>query len=665
MRNYILETVLVFLLIFVAVSIWAKSLPDEFTPALSHHSELNYSSLGSIFTLWAPTATQVKINLYNNDTDLRPIQTILMKKGLQGMWTAMEKGDLKGKYYTFQIQHKGKWLKETPGIWAKAVGVNGIRAAIIDLKSTEPEGWKDDVRPPLNHYTDIVIYEMHHRDFSVAPNSGIQHKGKFLALTENGTKNAEGLSTGIDHLKELGVTHVHLLPSYDFGSIDETRLSDNRYNWGYDPKNYNVPEGSYSTNPSDPATRVREFKQMVQALHRNGIRVIMDVVYNHTFVTDESNFTLTAPGYFYRKNKDGSYSNASGCGNETASEQPMMRQFMIESVKYWAKEYHVDGFRFDLMGIHDIETMNQIRKELDKIDPTIYIYGEGWTAGASPLDESLRAVKKNGLQFPRIAVFSDDLRDAIKGSWNDAKAPGFVGGTSGLEESLKFGIVGATLHPQVNYSRINYSKAPYANNPDEVINYVSCHDDMCLNDKLRESSPFNTKADQIKRQNKLAQTIVFTSQGVPFILSGEELFRTKKGIHNSFQSPDSINEIDWHWKTIHHDLFDYYRNLILLRKQHPAFRMNTQADVASHLRFLDINQKCVVGFMLADHANGDDWKDILVIHNGNSQPVEVSVPEGEWMTVVKDGQINLSGLGNIENSRITVAPVSSLIAFRK
>ncbi|MDP4271033.1 MAG: type I pullulanase [Bacteroidota bacterium] len=665
MKNYILETVLVFLLIFVAVSIWAKSIPEEFTPALSHHSELNYSSLGSIFTLLAPTAAKVKINLYNNDTDLRPIQTIFMKKGLQGMWTAMEKGDLKCKYYTFQILHKGKWLKETPGIWAKAVGVNGVRAAIIDLKSTDPEGWTKDVRPPLAHSTDIVIYEMHHRDFSVASNSGIQHKGKFLALTENGTKNAEGLSTGIDHLKELGITHVHLLPSYDFGSIDEARLSDNRYNWGYDPKNYNVPEGSFSTLPADPAARIREFKQMVQSLHRNGIRVILDVVYNHTFVTDESNFTLTAPDYFYRKNKDGSYSNASGCGNETASEQPMMRLFMIESVKYWAKEYHVDGFRFDLMGIHDIETMNQIRKELDKIDPTIYMYGEGWTAGASPLDESLRAVKKNGLQFPHIAVFSDDLRDAIKGSWNDAKAPGFVGGKTGLEESLKFGIVGATQHPQVNYSLVNYSKAPYAIHPDEVINYVSCHDDMCLNDKLRESSPFNTKADQIKRQNKLAQTIVFTSQGVPFILSGEELFRTKKGIHNSFQSPDSINEIDWHWKSIHHDLFDYYRNLILLRKQHPAFRMNTQADVANHLRFLDIKQKCVVGFMLTDHANGDECKDILVIHNGNSQPVEVSVPDGEWTAVVKDGQINLSGLGNIENNRITVALVSSLIAFRK
>ena len=640
-----------------------------FLSACSHHdatlcNELTYSPSSSFFTLWAPTADQVRLNLYSEGEGGAAFSVVPMEKIEDGFWMTKVKSDLKGKFYTFQIHYNDAWLDETPGIFAKAVGVNGNRGAILDLMTTDPKGWKNDVRPPLAHFTDIVIYEMHNRDFSVAPNSGMTNKGKFLALTEHGTKNSYGLSTGIDHLKELGITHVHLLPSYDFGSIEETGLADKKYNWGYDPKNYNVPEGSYSTNPYNPASRIREFKQMVQALHRSGIRVIMDVVYNHTYVNDGSNFSLTAPGYFYRYNEDGSYSNASGCNNETASEKPMMRKFMIESVLYWVNEYHIDGFRFDLMGIHDIETMNQIRSELDKIDPSLFIYGEGWTAGSSPLSEDLRAVKKNGLQMPRIAVFSDDLRDAVKGHYSDHKAAGFVGGNTSLDESIKFGITGSTMHPQVDYSKVNYSKAPYANNPDEVINYVSCHDDMCLNDKLKASSHANASEKYLQCENKLAQTIVFTSQGVPFMLSGEELYRNKMGVSNSFESPDSINQLNWDNKYIQAEMFSFYKDIISLRRNHPAFRMDKAADMQKHLNFLDTKEGCVVAFILNDHANGDAWEDILVIYNGNDKGVEVEIPEGEWTSVVSEGRIDVNGLRKFSGKRVVVAPVSSLVAFK-
>ena len=344
------------------------------------------------------------------------------------MWKVTVKKDLKNKYYTFQVMQDGKWLAEAPDIYAKAVGVNGHRGMVVDLKSTDPKGWKKDKSPKFKKATDAIIYELHIRDISIDPNSGIKNKGKFLGLTEVGTKGPDGQSTGLDHITDLGVTHVHIMPAFDFNSVDETKLNEKQYNWGYDPLNYNVPEGSYATNPYDGNMRIKEFKQMVQALHSNGLRVIMDVVYNHTTDIDHSNFSQFAPGYFYRHNPDGSYSNGTGCGNETASEQPMMRKFMIESVVYWVKEYHVDGFRFDLMGIHDIKTMNAISDTLHKLDPGIVIYGEGWTAGASPYPEDKRAMKKNASKLNDIAVFSDDIRDGLKGGFSDVKEKGFVDG---------------------------------------------------------------------------------------------------------------------------------------------------------------------------------------------------------------------------------------------
>lgn len=532
--------------------------------------EMEYSPIETKFTLWAPTAEEVRVLLYDSGNEGSAYQTLSLEMGEDGIWNTSIKEDLKGKFYTFNVKVNGKWLGDTPGIMAKAVGVNGKRAAVIDLRSTDPEGWANDVRPLLKDYADIIVYEMHHRDFSLDSVSGIRNKGKFLALTELGTTTSQGEKTGIDHLKELGVTHVHILPSYDYASVDESKPDKAQYNWGYDPQNYNVPDGSYSTDPYKPDVRIKEFKQMVQALHKAGIRVVLDVVYNHTFNTEESNFERTVPGYFYRQTKDGKPANGSGCGNETASDRAMMRKYMVESVLYWINEYHIDGFRFDLMGIHDIETMNEIRAAVDKIDPSIFIYGEGWAASAPQLNQEELAMKANIYKMPRIAAFSDEMRDGLRGGWDDDRKGAFLIGQPGHEMSIKFGLVGAVKHPQVINDSVNYSKEPWALQPTQMISYVSCHDDMCLADRLKATMPDATDEERASL-HKLAETFVFTSQGVPFIFAGDEMMRDKKGIHNSYNSPDSINTIDWRNKTIHHDVFDYVRELITLRKKSPGF----------------------------------------------------------------------------------------------
>ncbi len=590
---------------------------------------------------------------------------MVMTRGEKGVWRASVPDKLYGRFYTFSIKHNGKWLAETPGVWAKALGTNGERAAIIDFKTTDPEGWNVDKGPSIKNINDAVLYEMHHRDFSVHPSSGIVNKGKFLALTEHGTVSPAGDKTGIDHLKELGVTHVHILPSYDFNSVDETQLPSNRYNWGYDPVNYNTPEGSYSTNPADPQARIREMKKMVKSLHDAGIGVVMDVVYNHTALNDDSNFSLTAPGYYYRHRADGSYSDASGCGNETASEREQMRNFIVNSVKYWAKEYHIDGFRFDLMAIHDTTTMNDVVKALKEVNPDIFVYGEGWTAGDSPLPVGQRALKDNVAAMPGVAVFSDDIRDAVKGHYSDATDRGFATGKPGNEETVKIGIVGATAHPQVDYSKGNNSKKPYALAPTQVINYVSCHDDLMLTDKLAKSMPDADTAGR-QRADKLAQTIIFTSQGTPFIFAGEEIFRDKKGVHNSYKSPDSINAIDWTLKSENGDIYNYYRELIALRKGHPAFRMTTADDVARHLVFDDVKgEPNLISYSLKDYANGDSWKEIKVVFNGSEETKKVKIGRGEWLVVARDGQLKSDGMGHIKGGNIEVAPCSALILAKE
>ncbi len=631
--------------------------------------ELTVDDYGTHFRLWSPKAEAVRLSLYDTGRLGKPYEQIEMKADpSNGTWTASVPSRLYGKFYTFQVKQDGKWLNETPGVWAKAVGANGERAAIIDFASTNPEGWSEDKGPKVDNFSDVIIYEMHHRDMSMHPSSGIANKGKFLALTEEGTATPGGQSTGIDHLKELGITHVHILPSYDYNSVDEINLQDNTYNWGYDPLNYNAPEGSYSTNPSDPTARVREMKEMVKSLHDNGIGVIMDVVYNHTAQNDDSNFELTAPGYYHRHWDDGRYSDASGCGNETASDLQQMRDYIINSVKYWAKEYHIDGFRFDLMAIHDTETMNQVAAALKEIDPSIFVYGEGWTAGDSPLPVADRALKENVSKMTDIAVFSDDIRDAVKGHYTDATDRGFATGKPGQEETVKIGIVAATAHPQVNYKKGNNSKFPYAKSPEMVVNYVSCHDDLTLTDKLRKSMPDATDAERMEAA-KLAQTIIFTSQGTPFMFAGEEIFRDKKGVHNSYKSPDDINAIDWTLKEANRDLFDYYQGLIALRKAHPAFRMTSAKDIAKNLVFDKIDSAKtpnLIAYSLRNHANGDEWQEIKVVFNGADTAREYNAPKGDWMIVARDGKISpVEGLGSFAGGVITLAPHSALILAKK
>lgn len=664
----------------ISLSLMLSAIP-QLLMAQDTFGEMIYSKVKTLFKLNAPTTVnldgmtgattqidkkkQVEIHIYEDGQGGKAIKTIKMKASGENRWEATVKGDLKGKFYTFDI---GKG--ETPGVFAKAVGVNGMRGAIVDMAETNPQGWENDQRPVIQSPADLVIYEMHWRDFSIDVSSGLKNKGKFLALTE---------PKAIEHLKSLGVNAVHILPSFDYASVDETKLDTPQYNWGYDPKNYNVPEGSYSTDPYNPVTRIKEFKQMVQALHKAGIRVILDVVYNHTFNIDHSNFQLTYPDMYYRKTADGKYSDGSGCGNETASEKPLMREFMLESVKYWIDEYHIDGFRFDLMGVHDIETMQQIRAEVNKIDPSIYIYGEGWSAGSCAYPVDKLAMKANAQQLNGIAAFSDDMRDALRGPFSDDHKGALLAGIPGEEESLKFGIVGGIAHPQVDMTKVNYDKKPWTNNPTEQISYVSCHDDMCLVDRLKASIPSLTdknipekeRTAELIRIDQLAQTAVFTSQGVPFILSGEEMLRDKKGVHNSYNSPDSINHLDWNNLQRYPQLFAYYKNLIQLRKNHPAFRLATGDKVRQHLEFLPavnskyVKQDCLVGFLLKDLQEIDAWKTIVVIYNFNKEAKEMAIPEGNYTIACCNGTIDEAGLGEVSGKEVLVDGQSALILFQK
>ena len=614
--------------------------------------EMTYSPEQTTFKLFAPNNAKCYVKVGK--------KKVKMTKMGDCLWTATVKGDQKGQPYVFNAGHG-----DTPGVFAKAVGTNGREGYVLDLRDTDPKGWEKDKRPVCLSPADLIVYEMHHRDFSIA-RKGAKYPGKFLALTEG---------WALSHLKTLGVNAIHILPSYDYGSVDETRIHEPQYNWGYDPVNYNVPEGGYSTDPADPAARIREFKQMVQALHKAGIRVILDVVYNHTYDIDHSNFQRTYPDYYYRthpqplpKGVESKYSNGSGCGNETASEKPMMRKFMMESVKYWINEYHIDGFRFDLMGCHDIETMNQIRQMVNEIDPTIFIYGEGWSAGSCALPNDQLGMKANIPQMPGIAAFSDEIRDALRGPFSDDTKPGWLGGAPDCEESLKFGIVGCIRHPQVDMSKVNYSKAPWAVEPIQMMSYVSCHDDMCLVDRLKASIPSlkssngklsNCQMDELIRLDLLAQTAVFTSQGVPFMLSGEELLRNKKGVHNSFESPDSINQLDWQNKLRYPQVFEYYKNLIQLRKHFPHFRLGSAEQVRQKVQFLDA-PKGVVAYRI-EEAVGCIVTRVIVVLNATRQEQLIEIPEANYAVVCANGVIDLNGIDTFRGNQVSVAPQSAMI----
>lgn len=620
---------------------------------------LTYSRAASVFKVWSPMADSMLLRLYAEGIGGQVLQIIAMEKGDHGVWQTTVPGNLMNNYYSFQAKHQGVWKAEVTDPYAKAVGVNGLRGHIILQEQTLPKNWKYDMRPPLENFNQIVIYELQVRDMTIHPSSGSGYPGEYFGLAESGTKSPEGQKTGLAHLRELGVTHVHLLPAFDHRSVDETQRHRPQYNWGYDPLNYNVPEGSYSSDPYDGTVRIAEFKQMVKVMHENGLRVVLDVVYNHTGQSEESIFNQLVPGYYYRQNAEGGFSNASACGNETASERYMFRKFMVESMRYWVEEYHIDGFRVDLMGIHDIETMNAVSAALHAIDPTIFIYGEGWKAGGSPLPDSLLALKHNVPQLKGIAAFSDEVRDAIKGHVFSPSESGFISGKAGLEESLKFGIVAATQHPQVDYSQVNYAKAPWATSPDQCIVYASCHDNHTLWDRLAISRPDASEADRIK-MHKLAGSIVLTSQGVSFLHAGVDMLRTKDGVENSFESPDAINQIDWARKAKYRDVFDYYQALIAIRKAHPAFRMTTTADIQANLRFMDFKKPHLVGYTLNGAAVGDTWKRIAVVFNGGDKAQKVTLPDGQWTIVADDGFINPAGLRPVEG-KVTVAAYSALI----
>lgn len=622
------------------------------------------------FRVWAPTASDVVLNLYSAGVGTNLLESIPMTKDVKGTWVTEKTGDLSGTYYTYSVTVDGT-TSEAVDPYAKAVGINGNRGMVINLDTTDPAGFTEDTRPALVNSTDAVIYELHVRDFSIDKSSGMKNRGKYLAFTEKGTTNSAGDKTGVDYLADLGVSVVHLNPVFDYASIDETKLINNQFNWGYDPKNYNVPEGSYSTDPQHGEVRINEFKQMVQSLHGSGIRVVMDVVYNHTASTS-SNLNQIVPGYYYRMNADGSYSNGSGCGNETASERAMVRKFIVDSVVYWVTEYHVDGFRFDLMGLHDVETMNAVREALNAIDPTIMVYGEGWTGGGTTLPADQQVLKANMPTVDsHIAAFSDDIRDGIKGSVFDSMDQGFVTGKAGMEESIRFGIVAATENSQLDYSLVNYSKSWWAKEPTQTITYASAHDNNTLWDKINISNASDTKEDKIK-MNLLSAAIVMTSQGTPFFLAGEEFLRSKpidetgtEFSGNSYNAPDFVNSLKWDTLTDNKEVYEYYKGLIAFRKAHSALRMSTTADIQSNLTFIDGLDANVVGYTINNSPNGEAAKALCLIFNANKTATTVTIPEGDWNIYIKGNKAGTELIETVSGGTVTVDPISALVLVQE
>lgn len=589
---------------------------------------LTYQPEESTFRLWAPTASEAYILLYP-DRQSAEARRFAMTRDVKGTWLLKVGENLQGMFYTYQVLIGDQW-NEAVDPYAAAVGVNGDRAYILDMASTDPKHWTED-KPPLPSPLDAVIYELHVRDYTIHPDSGVKHRGKFKGLAETGTRGPGGIRTGLDHIVELGATHVELLPIYDFAteSVDETRLHEPQYNWGYDPKNYNAPEGSYSTDPYVPEVRIRELKQLIQTFHDQGLRVIMDVVYNHVYDGYLINFTKLVPGYYLRYTKDGKFSNGSGCGNDTASERPMMRKFIVESVLHWVKEYRVDGFRFDLMGLLDVETMNEIRTRLDEIDPSIITIGEGWVMNTE-LDEKKRANQQQAAMMPRIAHFNDGFRDAVKGDIFHFEYKGFVSGGSGLLHKVKQGIVGG----------IPYSKdvKAFASEPDQCVNYVECHDNHTLWDKIMLSTKGENDATR-RDMHRLSSAMILTSQGIPFLHAGQEYYRSKNGVENSYNASDEVNRLDWGMASEHQDGVKYIQRLVQLRKNHPAFRLRDAASIRKHLRFEPCPEHAVA-FTLRDHAGSDPEKHIFVLYYAGRKESSLALPElGEWKILLGEEHI--------------------------
>ncbi len=618
----------------------------------------NYSPKNTFFRLWAPTAKEVNVRLFNKSdyyVKNTPEKVHSMIKDVNGTWILDLKGDYKNFYYNYEVSVDNK-INIAVDPYAKAVGVNGMHGMIIDLKNTDPEDFREIEKPELKSFLDAIIYEVHTRDFSIDKASGIENKGKFLGFTEKGTVNTSGESTGLDYIKSLGATHIHLLPIFDYKTVDESS-ERKQYNWGYDPQNYNVPEGSYATDASNGNVRIKEFKELVKTLNENKLRVIMDVVYNHTFTGEFSNLNLIVPNYYYRQDEEGNFTNGSGCGNELASDRPMVKKYIVDSVLYWAKEYRVDGFRFDLMGVHDIDIMNEIREKLNEIDPTIIVYGEGWTGGDTPLPESERAIKKNAKMLnEKIAVFSDDIRDGIKGDVFIAEDKGFISGNFDKAEDVKFGIVAGMPHKDVNIKEVDYSDDFWADEPTQVINYISAHDNLTLWDKLIEANE-GKEEEVLLKQNKLGATILFTSQGIPFIQAGEEFARTKNGDSNSYKSSDDINKLDWERRSRYDELVKYYKGLIRLRKTYKAFRINTGSEILTNIKFLNTKE----GIIAYELKGSNQYDKFTVIFNANEDDELVLLNHNNFDILVNDEVASDKKIGTISESQIIVKGVSALV----
>lgn len=619
-----------------------------------------YSPKMTRFKVWAPEAESVKLNLYKQGEGDNLIDQHIMKKSANGTYVFEKQGDCNGIYYTYTVVNHGE-EQEAVDPYTKAAGVNGQRGMVINLAKTNPQGFEMDGYRNPEHITDAIIYEGSVRDFTMDESSGVFHNGKFLGLTEANTTNHFGEATALDYISGLGVTHVQILPAFDFETVDEKNQKA-QYNWGYDLDNYNVPEGSYAVSPYDGAVRIQEMKQMVLALHSRGIGVIMDVVFNHTYRRDDSNLQKIVPGYYYRSDETG-YTNGSGCGNEVASDRPMVQKLIVDSLIYWAKEYHIDGFRFDLMGVLDIDTMNVIAERLKEIRPDIYLYGEGWNGGPSSLAEEKRAFKASAKKMPGIGMFNDDIRDTIKGSVFYDDHLGFVNGGAHLENALRYGITGAVAHPQVDYDA--YGSKPWAKEPGQSINYVSCHDNYTLWDKLSVSCP-EASEEKKKAMNRLCVAIVFTSQGVPFIQAGEEFLRSKplpekKGFaENSYNMSDAVNSIKWDNIHEYPDMIAYYKGLMALRKAHPVFRMQSEAEMTQNLCFLSDTPENVVAYLLKGKGADDTPENILVIFNGNDEEILYNLPEGKWKILVDDKTAGADGK-KIISAKADVEPLSALV----
>lgn len=613
------------------------------------------------FKVWAPTASALFLNLYETGSGPSLKDVIEMNRQEKGVWEASVGGNLSGVYYTYSIMVMGNTL-EAADPYARSSGVNGRRSMVVNLKDTNPKGWENIYHKQLLNPTDAILYEVHVRDITIHPSTGTNYPGKFKGLAQKDTRSPENLPTGLSHMMDLGITHVHLMPIYDFFTVDETKPLDNQYNWGYDPTNFNVPDGSYATDPHSGYTRIIELKEMIKAIKESGIGVVMDVVYNHTYKTTDSDFNKLVPGYYYRSDRQGIFSNGSGCGNEIASERSMVRNFIIESAKRWATEYKIDGFRFDLMGLIDIETMNNIRLELDKISPSILLYGEGWTGGQSLLKSYDAALKVNAPKLNKIAFFNDNTRDAIKGDAFNQSGTGFITGHVRYKEGVKFGVAGAVHHPGVDYSRVNYSGYAWASYAWHCVNYAASHDNLTLYDKLLASRPDLSEEDHIRLVN-LAAAIVLTSQGIPFFMLGTDMMRSKKGEHNSYNLPDEINQIDWALKSKYYNVFKYHKGLMTIRKAHPAFRMVQAEEIRRNIAFYPCPD-WVIAFSINNYANHDAWRTIFVVYNAGYCPEAIQLSEeGLWHVVVDENSAGVTPITSFTGKEVTVAARSAKVLY--